>query len=85
MNKYGNMGNPDKLAAFMKIVNIAKRSPDATSIKILVVYDPANCDKFQIKKDDLKNLTYSDSDILMNGKIFCEWWDIEQVAIVFEL
>ena len=85
MSKFGNMGHPDKLSAFMQIISAAQRTPNATGVQFIVEYDPFTRDKFKLSLDDLKNLKYTYIDILLNDEVFCSWWEIESAAIIFEL
>lgn len=85
MSKYGNCGCPDKLAAFMKIVNTAKRSDDAVGIHFIVEHDPFTKEKFKLSKDDLNYLKYDYMDIYLRDKLLVQWWDIISMAIIYEL
>ena len=85
MNKYGNCGCPDKLAAFMKIVNTAKRSDVAIGVHFIVEHDPFTREKFKLSIADLDNLKYDYADIYLNDKCLVGWWDIISAAIIYEL
>lgn len=85
MSNYGNMGCPNKLAAFMKIVSIAEKSDDAIGVHFVVEHDPFTREKFKLSKEDLKNLKYDYIDIYLNNKLLVQWWDIISAAIIFEL
>lgn len=66
MSKFGNVGHPDKLSAFMQIISAAQKIPNATGVQFIVEYDPYTRDKFKLSLDDLKNLKYNYIDILLN-------------------
>jgi hypothetical protein len=85
MSKYGNCGCPDKLAAFMKIVDVAKRSNDAVGVQFVVEYDPYTREKFKLSKEDLDDLKYDRTDIYLKGERLVEWWDIDSAAIIYDI
>ena len=85
MSKYGNCGCPDKLAAFMKIVNTAKQSDDAIGVHFIVEHDPFTKEKFKLSKNDLDHLKYDYINIYLRGERLVQWWDIISCAIIYEI
>lgn len=85
MSKYGNFGCPDKLAAFMKIVDTAKRSNDAVGVHFVVEHDPYTREKFKLSKEDLNDLKYDYIDIYLKDKRLVQWWDIDSAAVIYDI
>lgn len=85
MSSYGNMGCPDKLTAFMKIINTAKRSDDAVGVNFIVEHDPFTKEKFKLSKEDLDHLKYDYIDIYLRDERLVQWWDIISAAVIYEL
>ena len=82
---FGNCGNPDKLAEFMRIIETAKRSKSAVGVHFIIEHDPFTKEKFKLSKEDLNNLKYDYIDIYLRDERLVQWWDIISCAIIYEI
>lgn len=83
MSKFGNCGNPQKLAEFMRAVQGAKLLH--TRLRIWVELSPIEHTHYDVKVEDLANLVYTDMDIYLKGEYLCSWWDLCRADILIEL
>lgn len=82
--KFGNCGHTGKLAEFINLVRIAQQIDEA-QLHFIVEYDPYTKEKFKLQHEDLQNLSYTNIDIFLNGKMLTSWWDIDSAAIIIPL
>ena len=83
MSKFGNCGNPQKLAEFMRAVRGAKLLH--TRLRIWEEHSPTQRTHHDVKVEDLANLVYTDMDIYLKGEYLCSWWDLCRVDILIQL
>lgn len=80
MSKFGNCGNPQKLAEFMRAVQGAKLL--RARLRIWVELSPIEHTHYDVKVEDL---VYTDMDIYLKGEYLCSWWDLCRVDILIQL
>lgn len=83
MSKFGNCGNTQKLAEFMRAVQGAKLLK--SSLRIWVEISPREHTRIDIPCDNLSDLSYTAMDILLKGNYICSWWDLSRADILVEL